>query len=79
MTLSAVDTGLPITFPGSSATLVATVSGQYEIVSSLTAPTTAPPNAVEAVARLWAYRETLLKPGDLSGNRPASSKSWLEA
>ena len=41
------------------------VSGQYEIVSSLTAPTTAPPNAIEAVARLWAYRETL-RPGDLS-------------
>ena len=41
------------------------VAGQYEIVSSLTAPTTAPPNAVEAVARLWAYRETL-RPGDLS-------------
>ena len=39
--------------------------GQYEIVSILTAPTTVPPNAIEAVARLWAYRETL-RPGDLS-------------
>ena len=41
------------------------VSGQYEIVASLTASTTAPPNAIEAVARLWAYRDTL-RPGDLS-------------
>ena len=41
------------------------VAGQYEIVSSLVALTTAPPNAIEAVARLWAYRETL-RPGDLS-------------
>ena len=41
------------------------VAGQYEIVASLTAPTSAPPTAVEAVARLWAYRETL-RPGDLS-------------
>ena len=40
-------------------------SGQYEIVSSLTAPATAPPSAIEAVARLWAYRETL-RPGDLT-------------
>ena len=39
--------------------------GIYEIVASLTAPTKAPPNTVEAVARLWAYRETL-RPGDLS-------------
>ena len=37
----------------------------YEIVSSLTAPATAPPSAIEAVARLWAYRETL-RPGDLT-------------
>ena len=41
------------------------VAGQYEIVSTLTAPTPAPPTAVEAVARLWAYRETL-RPGDLT-------------
>ena len=41
------------------------MAGQYEIVASLTAPTTAPPNAIEAVARLWAYRDTL-RPGDLS-------------
>ena len=41
------------------------VAGQYEIVASLTAPTDAPPNAIEAVARLWAYRETF-RPGDLS-------------
>ena len=41
------------------------VAGTYEIVSTLTAPTPAPPNAVEAVARLWAYRETL-RPGDLT-------------
>ena len=40
-------------------------SGQYEIVSSLTAPATAPPSAIEALARLWAYRETL-RPGDLT-------------
>ena len=39
--------------------------GQYEIVSSLTAPVTAPPSAIEALARLWAYRETL-RPGDLT-------------
>ena len=39
--------------------------GQYEIVSSLTAPATAPPSAIEALARLWAYRETL-RPGDLT-------------
>ena len=51
--------------PGSR--ILATVAGQYEIVASLTAPTTAPPNAIEAVARLWAYRETL-KPGDLTRN-----------
>ena len=51
------------TAPG--ARILVDVAGQYEIVSSLTAPTTAPPNAVEAVARLWAYRETL-KPGDLT-------------
>ena len=49
--------------PGSR--ILVDVAGQYEIVSSLTAPTTAPPNAIEAVARLWAYRETL-RPGDLS-------------
>ena len=49
--------------PGSR--LLVDAAGQYEIVSSLTAPTTAPPNAIEAVARLWAYRETL-RPGDLS-------------
>ena len=47
------------------ARILVEVAGQYEIVSSLTAPTSAPPNAVEAVARLWAYRETL-RPGDLS-------------
>ena len=51
------------TAPG--ARILVDVAGQYEIVSSLTAPTTAPPNAIEAVARLWAYRETL-KPGDLT-------------
>ena len=39
--------------------------GQYEISASLTAPATAPPSAIEAVARLWAYRETL-RPGDLT-------------
>ena len=39
--------------------------GHYEIVASLTAPTTAPPSAIEALARLWAYRETL-RPGDLT-------------
>ena len=39
--------------------------GQYEISASLTAPPTAPPSAIEAVARLWAYRETL-RPGDLT-------------
>ena len=49
--------------PGSR--ILVDVAGQYELVSSLTAPTGAPPNAVEAVARLWAYRETL-RPGDLS-------------
>ena len=43
--------------PGSR--ILVDVAGQYEIVASLTAPTTAPPNAIEAVARLWAYRETL--------------------
>ena len=47
------------------ARILVDAAGQYEIVSSLTAPTTAPPNAIEAVARLWAYRETL-RPGDLS-------------
>ena len=47
------------------ARILVEVAGQYEIVSSLTAPTTAPPNAIEAVARLWAYRDTL-RPGDLS-------------
>ena len=51
------------TAPGSR--ILVDVAGQYEIVASLTAPTTAPPNAIEAVARLWAYRETL-RPGDLS-------------
>ena len=49
--------------PGSC--ILVNVAGQYEIVASLTAPTAAPPNAIEAVARLWAYRETL-RPGDLS-------------
>ena len=49
--------------PGSR--ILVAAAGQYEIVSSLTAPATAPPNAIEAVARLWAYRETL-RPGDLS-------------
>ena len=49
--------------PGSR--ILVDVAGQYEIVASLTAPTTAPPNAIEAVARLWAYRETL-RPGDLT-------------
>ena len=49
--------------PGSR--ILVDVAGQYEIVSSLTAPMTAPPNAIEAVARLWAYRDTL-RPGDLS-------------
>ena len=39
--------------------------GQYEIVSSLTPPSTAPPSAIEAVSRLWAYRDTL-RPGDLT-------------
>ena len=39
--------------------------GLYEITASLTAPATAPPNAIEAVARLWAYRDTL-RPGDLA-------------
>ena len=47
------------------ARILVDMAGQYEIVSSLTAPTSAPPNAIEAVARLWAYRETL-KPGDLT-------------
>ena len=51
------------TLPG--ARILVGRAGQYEIVSSLTAPTSAPPNAIEAVARLWAYRETL-KPGDLT-------------
>ena len=51
------------TLPG--ARIVVGRSGQYEIVSSLTAPTTAPPSAIEALARLWAYRETL-RPGDLT-------------
>ena len=41
------------------------VAGTYEIVSTLTATTPASPTAVEAVARLWAYRETL-RPGDLT-------------
>ena len=46
--------------------IIVDVAGEYEIVSSLTAPLpTAPPNAIEAVARLWAYRETL-RPGDIS-------------
>ena len=41
-------------------------AGQYEITATLTAPATAaPPNAIEAVARLWAYRDTL-RPGDLA-------------
>ena len=47
------------------ARILVDVAGQYEIVASLTAPTTAPPNAIEAVARAWAYMETL-RPGDLS-------------
>ena len=51
------------TLPGSR--IVVGRSGQYEIVSSLTAPATAPPSAIEALARLWAYRETL-RPGDLT-------------
>ena len=38
--------------------------GQYEITATLTAPAL-PPNAIEAVARLWAYRDTL-RPGDLA-------------
>ena len=54
---------LPATRPGRG--ILVEVAGQYEIVSSLTAPTTEPPNAIEAVARLWAYRETL-RPGDLT-------------
>ena len=40
-------------------------SGQYEIVSSLTVTAAAPPSAIEAIARLWAYRDTM-RPGDLS-------------
>ena len=47
------------------ARILVDMAGQYEIVASLTAPTAAPPNAVEAVARLWAYRETL-RAGDLT-------------
>ena len=49
--------------PGSR--ILVAAAGQYDIVASLTAPTSAPPNAIEAVARLWAYRETL-KAGDIS-------------
>ena len=39
--------------------------GTHEITATLTAPASAPPNAIEAVARLWAYRDTL-RPGDLA-------------
>ena len=51
------------TLPG--ARIVVGRSGQYEIVSSLTAPATAPPSAIEGLVRQWAYRDTL-RPGDLS-------------
>ena len=51
------------TLPG--ARLLVGRSGWYEIVSSLTAPATAPPSAIEALARLWAYRDSL-RPGDLT-------------
>ena len=51
------------TAPGSR--IRVNTAGQYEIVASLMAPTTAPPSAIEALARLWAYRETL-RPGDLT-------------
>ena len=61
VTLSALDQYE--TMPG--ARLLVGRRGQYEIVSSLTAPSTAPPSAIEALARLWAYRETL-RPGDLT-------------
>ena len=50
-------------FPG--ARILVNRAGQYEITAALTAPATAPPNAIEAVARLWAYRDTL-RPGDLA-------------
>ena len=47
------------------ARIIVNQRGQYEITASLTAPTAAPPSAIEAVARLWAYRDTL-RPGDLA-------------
>ena len=45
------------------ARILVDVAGQYEVVSSLTAPTATPPNAIEAVARLWGVS------GDASGRR----------
>ena len=47
------------------ARIIVSRSGQYEITATLTAPTAVTPSAVEAVARLWAYRATL-RPGDLT-------------
>ena len=40
-------------------------SGEFEIAVSVEAAATIPPEAIEAVARLWGYRD-VLKPGDLS-------------
>ena len=40
-------------------------SGEFEIAVSVEAAATIPPEAIEAVARLWAYRD-VLKPGDLT-------------
>ena len=48
-----------------AARIIVSRSGQYEITATLTAPTAVTPSAVEAVARLWAYRATL-RPGDLT-------------
>ena len=39
--------------------------GEYELSVSVNAPTETAPEAVEAVARLWAWSDTL-KPGDLT-------------
>ena len=40
-------------------------SGEFEIAVEVAAAATIPPEAIEAVARLWGYRD-VLKPGDLT-------------
>ena len=40
-------------------------AGEFEIAVEVSAAATIPPEAIEAVARLWGYRD-VLKPGDLT-------------